>query len=145
MVKDAACVWWTKVKDSKADVQHRAEELLLTLKYCEAESIIVTGHSLFFRNLMRTYMCPDYQAAEPEHCAAITTKKLPNCGVAKCVLDFSAVGGASDKGGEPTATIRNVLLMFGTRIPTAHGKDKDEHHDSEEEHHDDGDGDGDGS
>jgi hypothetical protein len=67
-------VWRTKIKDSKSDVQRRAEELL---KYCEAESIIITGHSRFFRHIIRTYICPEYVLAEPEHCSAITTKKLP--------------------------------------------------------------------
>jgi hypothetical protein len=125
VVKDAACVWWTKVKDSKADVRHRAEELLLTIKYCREDSIIITGHSLFWRNLMRTYICPDYSTAEPEHCTAVTTKKLPNCGVAKCAFDFSS----AEPGGKPTAVIRNIRLMFGTEVPMEHSKEGDREQD----------------
>ena len=87
----------------------RTAELLSHLRYCDAASVAVVGHSHYFRELFRNFMDPAAvadAAANPSG-EALLHKKLANCGVAAVELDWSRPEG------KPIAAVR---LLFGTEL-----------------------------
>ena len=59
----------------------RLSALLEQIRYSPAESVVLVGHSHFFRELLKAYLHDDFDARDPELAAALRKKKLSNCGV----------------------------------------------------------------
>ncbi len=53
---DANEKWWTTLKDTKADLENRYNDLISYLRFRDEKVICCVGHSLFFRGWMRRYL-----------------------------------------------------------------------------------------
>ena len=98
--------WWADAKESHEMVAERVTELLAQVRFCEARSIVLVGHSHYFRELLRNSCAADCTiggSAEPP--AALLKKKLSNGGVARLEMDF-----------ERDRPVTGVELLFGTRL-----------------------------
>ena len=119
-VNDTVDMWWTAVKDSSRSIDARLEEFIEQLQHCSAERIVVVGHSLFFRRLLRDFQCRDDPAApicaDEELSFDIGHYKLPNCGVVALTMDFDR---------EPRQCITDAHLMFGTTMQYTSLEDHD--------------------
>ena len=76
------------------------------IQYSAAASIVLVGHSHFFRELLRANLSAGVAKSAPELAKELASKKLSNCGVACLELDF-------ETGGPP---IVDVQLLAGTRL-----------------------------
>jgi broad specificity phosphatase PhoE len=67
-VNDAGHSWWTRQLESdtgeRLDV--RLRRFMDTLRYMPEASVICAGHSLFFRELMKRFLVPEFEQAHPE-------------------------------------------------------------------------------
>ena len=98
--------WWPGGPESKEEVQQRLTATMQQIQYSAAASIVLVGHSHFFRELLRANLSAGVAKSAPELAKELTSKKLSNCGVACLELDFEA-------GGPP---IVDVQLLAGTRL-----------------------------
>lgn len=101
--------WWLGSKEDGSHVVERTAELLSQLRYCEAQSIVLVGHSHYFRELFRQFM-PDavaMSAAQNPYGDALRQKKLSNCGIAAVEMDWAA---------EPDRPVAKVRLLFDTAL-----------------------------
>jgi len=73
--------------ESKSEMQARLEEFIAQLLYAPQRSIVVVGHSHFFREVFRHFLSEEVKAEEPKLTASLSKKKLMNCGVARLELD----------------------------------------------------------
>lgn len=95
--------WWLGQKEEEAHVVARTDELLAQLRYCEATSIVLVGHSHYFRELFRNFMPETAQSAAPE----LLKKKLSNGGMVAVDLNWA------DQPEKPVASVR---LLFDTEL-----------------------------
>lgn len=95
--------WWLGQKEEEAHVVARTDELLAQLRYCEATSIVLVGHSHYFRELFRNFMPEAAQSAAPE----LLKKKLSNGGMVAVDLNWA------DQPEKPVASVR---LLFDTEL-----------------------------
>jgi len=109
--------WWNSILETQGQVEDRAACFLEQLRLAPDGSIVV-GHSLFFQQIFKLYLNNDCNHDTPEmrhNCTpegltlyeGLTKRKLSNCGVAECWVDFGVQGGAS---------IRQVQLIFETHL-----------------------------
>ena len=102
--------WWSagpEAASGAAGVNQRLGDLLDQIKYAPAETIVLVGHSHFFRELVRDQLSEAFVAREPALAAKLKSHKLSNCGVARLELDFDAA---------PDAPIVDVRLLAGTSL-----------------------------
>ena len=101
--------WWLGSKEAEEQVVERTAELLAQLRYCESTSIVVVGHSHYFRELFRSFIDASalQQGSGMPDLQELQKKKLMNCGVAAVDVDWSL-------GAEKP--IRGVRLLFGTEL-----------------------------
>ena len=101
--------WWLGSKEAEEQVVERTAELLAQLRYCESTSIVVVGHSHYFRELFRSFMDAStvQQGSGMPDLQDLQQKKLMNCGVAAVDFDW-ALGDEKP--------IRGVRLLFGTEL-----------------------------
>eukprot|EP01062_Namystynia_karyoxenos_P069893 TRINITY_DN65313_c0_g1_i1.p1 TRINITY_DN65313_c0_g1~~TRINITY_DN65313_c0_g1_i1.p1 ORF type:complete len:1002 (+),score=345.94 TRINITY_DN65313_c0_g1_i1:180-3185(+) len=102
--------WWNDARESAGELRGRMEEFMLQLQYCTEESVVVVGHSLFFREVLRCYM------KDGADCVGATARQLRqrvlgNCGVAAATIDFAAPALSS--------AVIAVQLLFGSRLRDA--------------------------
>ena len=71
------------------------------------ESVVLVGHSLFFKHLMGEYQHPAFQEEDPLYASLFRNSKLENCGVAALELDFSV--------SDLKHVVRNITMMFGSK------------------------------
>jgi broad specificity phosphatase PhoE len=89
---DAATPWWTPARtfDSRAAVDERLADVLNWLRYGDAQTPLLVGHSLLWRSLY-SRVCPagaELRERKPELCARLAKDKLDN-GVMICLdIDF---------------------------------------------------------
>ena len=83
---------------------------LVQVRFRPEERLVLVGHSHYFRELFRHFCAEGCELVDADGSAAkaelLHSKKLSNCGVAKCELDFTAEG----------APVVSVKLLFGTRL-----------------------------
>jgi len=94
--------WWSCTRDSRASVRSRINKLLLDIQSSPHCSIIIVGHSHFFRELFRSCACKSEEAALG---LQLRNDKIPNCGVASCTISFSP----------DTCTLTSVRLAVPAR------------------------------
>jgi broad specificity phosphatase PhoE len=84
---EANCRWWNDSRETEAAFRERVWEFLRQLLYLSEESIIVVGHSHFFRSLIQQTLNLSATIVGVDR-AALCSKKLMNCGVMAVTLDF---------------------------------------------------------
>jgi len=102
---DAVTPWWSRLKDSQQQVNERIAAFMRSLQHSEVDSLIVVGHSNFFRRLAdSSFMSPSCEG----NCAdEVRIKKIPNAGCV--VMDVVIV--------DHIPRIERVETMFGTEFP----------------------------
>ena len=95
--------WWLGQKEEEAHVVARTKELLAQLRYCEARSIVLVGHSHYFRELFRNFMPEAAQALAPD----LLKKKLSNCGMVAIDLNWAD---------QPKKPVAGARLLFDTEL-----------------------------
>jgi len=104
---DTVAHWWKAVgSESQRTLARRLESFLATVKYIPGDSVIVVGHSLFFLELLRRYLSPDFRSRFPDWSRDLTTLKLNNVACLGLTVDF----------GPRTPQITAAALMFGTTL-----------------------------
>jgi len=89
-VQDVQDRWWFEgAAESELQLCKRLEEFVAQLLYSPHRSIIVVGHSHFFRALMRGFLCDDFKQRCSDTAHDLTDNKLQNCGVVRFELDTS--------------------------------------------------------
>lgn len=87
-VKEVESHWWCEGQsESQAHLLERLQEFMLQLLYSPHSSIIVVGHSHFFRAIFNRFLANEFKAQEPDLAQKITAMKLKNCGVLRLELD----------------------------------------------------------
>lgn len=102
--------WWNNVAaESDTQVKARLEEFMAQLKYSRHKSIVVVGHSHFFRAVFKQFLSTDFRerADKKDFARDLSTKKLSNCGVARLDLDPGITSGG---------IITDVELILGTEL-----------------------------
>lgn len=124
-VSDVREKWWDSAVEAPADFRGRVEQLMLQLRSCGEENVIVVGHSLLFRGIFQAFAGAPAPAAagaeaqpggtaEPEGLRSkLCREKIPNCGVIGLRVDWSGGDGPM---------ICEVVPMFGTQVPGTCGE-----------------------
>lgn len=87
-VEEVQDIWWHEgAVESAAQVEARMDEFMLQLLYSQHRSVVVVGHSHFFRSVFKRFLSADLWAKQPELARNVTKLKLINCGVARLDLD----------------------------------------------------------
>eukprot|EP00967_Tisochrysis_lutea_P146926 scaffold278232_cov31-Tisochrysis_lutea.AAC.1 len=79
--------WWNNGMETGQDVRKRIRRLLSEIAESSHGSIVLVGHSHYFRELFR--MCLNTECVDQETINLLNQKKIGNCDVARCELDFS--------------------------------------------------------
>mmetsp|Transcript_19118 Transcript_19118/g.49016 ORF Transcript_19118/g.49016 Transcript_19118/m.49016 type:complete len:497 (+) Transcript_19118:169-1659(+) len=80
--------WWCEGKsESKAQLNERLQEFMTQLLFSPHQTIVVVGHSHFFRAVCSGYLSDEFWEREPELAGQLAKRKLNNCGVARLELD----------------------------------------------------------
>jgi len=87
-VREVEGKWWCEGQvESKATFQARLEEFMAQLLYTPHRSIVVVGHSHFFRAFFARYLSEEFKKREPTFSQHMMEQKLSNCGVVRMELD----------------------------------------------------------
>lgn len=106
-------VWWNDVSaESDGQVKARMEEFMAQLKYSPHRTIVVVGHSHFFRAIFKQFLSDDFKSKQESFARQLSTMKLSNCGVARLDLDPSITTGGP---------ITDVELVLGTKLDSDGG------------------------
>ncbi|KAL1504451.1 hypothetical protein AB1Y20_010857 [Prymnesium parvum] len=98
--------WWLSIEESKDLVAERINELLSQVRFSNDASMVLVGHSHFFRELLRRSIAEECELRGcSQSMAELLKKKLSNCGVARLQLDF-----------EREKPVVAVELLFGTTL-----------------------------
>lgn len=113
-IQEVEETWWHQgAKESKEDVEARLHEFMSQLLYSPHDTIIVVGHSHFFRAVFQEYLSDAFLSMRPGFAERLKSGKLMNCGVARVVLDPGLV---------PDSPIADVELVLDTdMIPHRQG------------------------
>mmetsp|Transcript_40011 Transcript_40011/g.101622 ORF Transcript_40011/g.101622 Transcript_40011/m.101622 type:complete len:609 (+) Transcript_40011:132-1958(+) len=80
--------WWSEGRsEPKAQVQLRMREFMSQLLYSPHRSIVVVGHSLFFKAVMKCYLNEEFKTKQPDFAERVSKMKLMNCGILRLELD----------------------------------------------------------
>ena len=109
---DAATPWWTPndEADGEAAVAERVADLTSAVQFAPAGPVILVGHSLLFREVVRRCAGTELTAALPDLTARLVEGKLSNGGCLGLQVIF--VGGRM--------RIVNASLMFASTIVNRH-------------------------
>jgi broad specificity phosphatase PhoE len=100
--------WWHNVQaESPAQLKGRLSEFMAQLKYSPYKSIVVVGHSHFFRAVFKEFVSDSFKERRKDFADQLSKMKLSNCGVARLSLDPSV-----EQGGP----ITDVELILGTHL-----------------------------
>mmetsp|Transcript_17939 Transcript_17939/g.38790 ORF Transcript_17939/g.38790 Transcript_17939/m.38790 type:complete len:385 (-) Transcript_17939:510-1664(-) len=134
--------WWSGMRDSKQQLHQRMAALLEEIRASPHSSIVLVGHSHFFREFFRAYLNDKWREASPHVATDLCKHRIPNCSVACCQIDFSVgpqvvtdvslyspdvyvklTAGASNPTlcvkGEPVSPTANAALRLYARQPFA--------------------------
>jgi hypothetical protein len=67
----------------------RLDELLHQAEHSAAETIVLVGHSHFFREVFRRFLHPTFHLTDPHLARTLQSKSIPNCTVLACEFDFA--------------------------------------------------------
>jgi len=99
--------WWFDVSaESSALIKARMDDFMSQLLYSPHRTIVVVGHSHFFRAILKQYLSEEFKSKSPQFAADIASKKLSNCGVVRVDMDPRIAG----------TPIVDVQLVFGTTL-----------------------------
>ena len=114
-INDCDSMWWTSAThgDSKYQIKMRFNELWGTLKYIKETSVILVGHSLFFREMMTRFLGGTFRAENPEFAKNLCEKKLDNAACLYVKVHFKK--GRHDIP-ETMPEIIDARLLFGSRF-----------------------------
>lgn len=79
--------WWSSGVETRSAVRRRIRQLLAEIQGSPHQSIVLVGHSHYFRELFR--LCLNAGCVPDEQAEGLRRKKIGNCDVARCELDFS--------------------------------------------------------
>ena len=119
---DCDSMWWTSAKrhDTSSRLAMRFNELWKTLKYVKERNAILVGHSLFFREMQRRCLGPNFKQKNPELSKCLLEKKLNNAACLYIKVRFpKVVSGVSLK-----PEIVDACLLFGSRFKEEHESDE---------------------
>ncbi|KAK3251205.1 hypothetical protein CYMTET_39445 [Cymbomonas tetramitiformis] len=110
---DVKSEWWlgTEQFEGEKDVKTRLHDVASSLKYEEAQNIILAGHSLYFRSFVREFIGSQCRVQQPELSQQLIKHKLANGACLGLEVEFSNI----------LPTILSAKLMFGTKV--ANGKE----------------------
>merc|ERR1712008_388139 len=107
-------IWWEEAaSENKDQLQVRMDKFMSQLLYSPHQSVVVVGHSHFFRAVFRRYLSAEFKDENNKLATEITIQKLMNCGVA--CLELDPTRGVE---GEP---IMNVQLVLETTLSSDGG------------------------
>ena len=111
--------WWTVMTDTKIALDERITKMMEVVQQSPYESVILVGHSLFFKHLMGEYQHPAFHDEDPGYASHFANSKLQNCGVAALEVDFDVH--------ELKHVIRNITMMFDSKtIASKKKREQDE-------------------
>jgi broad specificity phosphatase PhoE len=119
---DAVNEWWTPPDhaDHKHSISSRIHDLLTKMQFATDDTMVVTGHSLLWRELFKACGATRLGCEKSDrfaHC------KMPNTGVVRCEFDFS----------KPRASaITSIGLLFKKELLHKHHKDHNEPEDAKD-------------
>jgi len=103
--------WWLGSAESEAHVADRIQELLAQVRFCPQPSLVLVGHSHYFRELLRHFRAKECRAVDATGVAIdakdLESKKLTNAGIARCELDWDA---------DAEKPVAEVALLFHTDL-----------------------------
>eukprot|EP00928_Gymnodinium_smaydae_P055420 TRINITY_DN38979_c0_g1_i1.p1 TRINITY_DN38979_c0_g1~~TRINITY_DN38979_c0_g1_i1.p1 ORF type:complete len:339 (-),score=39.27 TRINITY_DN38979_c0_g1_i1:110-1126(-) len=113
--------WWSASADSDADVEARQEEFLDELRSAgPGASIIVVGHSHFFRRFFRRYLTAQAKMSHPDIAGSLQEKVIPPCGVIGMRVEWTGTGEERlTAGGSPAGCILEAVPLLGTNLQPA--------------------------
>lgn len=117
-VRDAVGPWWTPLEDTDSPeaVQKRFNDLWTRLRFgTKADTIILVGHSTFFRDLLRQYMSNQFRESQPEWCYTLEECKLANGACLRLTVEWTCITSPADP-----PLIHDVKLVFGSKLKRGH-------------------------
>jgi len=86
-VQEVQDTWWHTGKvESDEELQARLQEFMSQLLHSPHRTIVVVGHSHFFRAVFQKYLSEEFRARRPEFARRLTTMTMMNCGVVRLRL-----------------------------------------------------------
>lgn len=99
--------WWCEtLAESSSQLKERLEEFKNKLLYSPMRSLVVVGHSHFFRAFFKSFTSDAFKTKKPELASNLAVKKLINCGVVRVELDSN----------DSTGPIADAQLVLGTEL-----------------------------
>ena len=86
----------------------RLLELLYQIQFSRHDTIVIVGHSHFFRSMFQRFLHADVGHRSTELASRLCKDVLPNCGVACCQLDVTAI----DDGPAGVADLEGASRIF---------------------------------
>merc|ERR1712166_69993 len=105
-ISEVETAWWNESLEVHETVVARMQDMLAQIRFCAEESIIVVGHSHYFREVFKEFIHPDFDQEASELSDNLKKLKLMNAGVVKLDVDYDL--------GERIIT--NVELLFDTQL-----------------------------
>ena len=98
--------WWTRLgdKDTKVDIGDRLRDLLTIILFSPRSHTILTGHSLFFRELCKRHLSAEFKRTHAAFAKELAKKKMNNGACMRVDLVY--------RNGAPL--IENAKFLFGT-------------------------------
>jgi len=81
--------WWNEGAEDDFSLTSRLDELLHQAEHSAAETIVLVGHSHFFREVFRRFLHPTFHLTDPHLARTLQSKSIPNCTVLACEFDFA--------------------------------------------------------
>lgn len=114
----ASSPWWTQNGSRDHDgpgpnsISERVYDLACTVAHTPGSRIVLVGHSLMFRHLIREWVSETARENEPVLISQLSQAKLPNAGCLALSVDF----------GGDMAEIRGMARLFGEWDSRVHEK-----------------------
>lgn len=107
-INDCTSEWWSNATEVEIGpaIKDRLNDVTSFLKFQTSPSIILVGHSLYFREFVRAYLVPEYSQEDPEMAKKIWDNKLANAACLGLDMDFSG----------KTPSILRAKFLFGTTV-----------------------------
>lgn len=101
--------WWCEgTSEAPAQLQVRLMEFMSQLVYSPHRTIVIVGHSHFFRSVFRKFLSQGFRQKRPKFACDVSSMKLMNCGVARLEIDPSQ--------GLSGGPVIDVELVLGTEL-----------------------------
>eukprot|EP00760_Papus_ankaliazontas_P012516 PhM_4_TR15341/c0_g1_i1/m.94665 len=104
--------WWSDQSETKRSVHERIEETFHQIQYMPAESVIIVGHSHWFREVFRMCLSEEFAEKNPTLVGNLGKYVMQNCGVVGCTLDFDGFR----RGSGNCKLITDVKFLFDSKL-----------------------------